>query len=89
VEFKDYTAYKYVRLITDELRFTEMRLHGKAHCDLVNPDEKVISAGCISVWPEYLKVNDTGSMSLKIHGSLESDYWLIEQVIGKRFRKEK
>ena len=88
MEFKDYSAYKYIRLATDELRFTEMRLYGKAHCDLVNPGDKIISAGCIGVYPEYLKVVDTGSMSLKIRGSLESDYWLIEQVIRKKFRKE-
>ena len=65
-----------------------MRLHGKAHCDLVNPGDSVISAGCIGVYPEYLKVIDVGSVSLKIRGSMESDYELIERVIGKRFRKE-
>lgn len=87
MEFEDYKAYKYIRLATDELRFTEMRLGGKAHCDLVNPGDKVISAGCIGVYPEYLKIVGVGSISLSVRDSLPGDYWLIEQVIGKKFKK--
>jgi hypothetical protein len=85
--FEEFTIYKYVRLDTDELRFTVMKLHGKSHFDLVNADEKAISAGTIFIRENWFNIINYGSLTLKIRGSLDSDIPLLEKVIGKPFKQ--
>ena len=83
--FEPYKAYKYVRLSTDEIRFTEFSAVCLEHKDLVKEGEKAYSAGLISVWPDCIKMQMTGSMSLRIQ-TISSDYPMLEKIIGKPFR---
>jgi hypothetical protein len=84
-ELREFTAYKYVRLSTDELRFTEVLPSGKQHKELVGEGETAVSAGLILVLMTTFNVIDTGSVSLKINGSLDDDVVLIEKKTGMMF----
>lgn len=88
MEFKNLTGYKYVRLSTNEFRFTELRVCGEAHRDLVQEGEQAISAGVIGIFPNKFIFIDNGSMTLKIYGSLEDDKELLEKITG-RMRTER
>jgi hypothetical protein len=81
--FEDYTTYKYIRLSTDEFRFTEVTCGGPAHKDLVKEGEKAISAGIISILPDHFRFFDHGSISLGLNVSLPTDASILEQFIGK------
>jgi hypothetical protein len=86
MEFEDYIAYKYVRLNTDEFRFTELLARGLSHCDLVKENEVAFSAGIIAIYPEHFSLFSTGSMTLKIGWSHKSDFPLLKKIIGKEFK---
>jgi hypothetical protein len=88
MEFEDYIAYKYVRIDTDEFRFTELLAGGPSHCDLVKENEKAFSAGIIAVYPEYFSLFSTGSTTLKIGWSHESDFPLLEKIVKKKFKPQ-
>lgn len=83
--FKDFEAYKYVRLKSDELRFCESRNCGLSHKDLVKDGEVAISAGLILIRPENFTFIDRGSMTLSLFGSLDSDFPLLEKITGRKF----
>jgi hypothetical protein len=86
-KLKEFTTYKYVRLSTDELRFTKALPNGKQHKELVGEEEVAVSAGLILVLMTTFNVIDTGSVSLKINGSLDDDVILIEKETKMMFNK--
>uniref|UniRef100_A0A6M3LI90 Uncharacterized protein n=1 Tax=viral metagenome TaxID=1070528 RepID=A0A6M3LI90_9ZZZZ len=85
--FKEYVAYKYVRLKSDEFRFTTLVAFGNTHRDLVKAGEIAISAGTISIYPKHFSLLNGGSESLHIYGTKDDDFPLLEKVIGKPFKE--
>uniref|UniRef100_A0A6M3K5B3 Uncharacterized protein n=1 Tax=viral metagenome TaxID=1070528 RepID=A0A6M3K5B3_9ZZZZ len=89
MKFKEYEAYKYIRLESDEFRFTILRVFGGVlHKELVKEGEVAISAGTISIYPDYFSLLNEGSGSLHIFGSKDSDFPLLEKIIWKPFRNK-
>ncbi len=87
MKFEKYKAYKYIRLDTDEFKFTILTLFGQKHSDLVEEGEKAISAGTISINKDDFTLLNTGSKTLKIYSSQESDFPLLEKIVGKPYRQ--
>lgn len=84
MEFEDYTAYKYVRLANDEIRFERLRAFCRTHKDLIKEGELAISAGTIGIYPTKFTFVDRGSTTIELFSSLESDIQLLETITQRK-----
>lgn len=74
-------SYKFVK-VSGEYRFIEVAFYGPAHRDLVSEDEEPQAAGTIMLAPDYWRMSDWYSSTLRIGCSGEEETEL-QQLIDR------
>lgn len=78
---KEIKPYKFVK-VGGEYRFIEVTFYGPAHKDLVAEDEEPQAAGTIMLAPDYWRMNDWHSSTLRIGCGGEEEAEL-QQLINR------